>query len=153
MGASGAGKTSLLNLISDRIAMKPGMSSSGSCTLNDKTPLTLESFSSYGSYVMQDDIIFAYFTVREALRFAARLKLTISEEEQEKRIDTLIDDLGLTKCADTMVGSTLKKLISGGERKRCAMGVEMITDPRLILLDEPTSGLDSFTTVKIVKVL
>ena len=105
MGASGAGRTSLLNLISGRIGMKPGMSLSGSCTLNDKTPLTLESFSSYGSYVMQDDIIFAYFTVREALRFAARLKLTISIEEQEKRINSLIEDLDLTKCADTMVGS------------------------------------------------
>ena len=52
-----------------------------------------------------------------------------------------------------MVGSVTRKLISGGERKRTAIGVEMITDPRCILLDEPTSGLDSFTTVRIVRCL
>ena len=61
--------------------------------------------------------------------------------------------MGLQECQDTLVGSTLKKSISGGERKRTAIGVELITDPRVILLDEPTSGLDSFTAVKIVKVL
>ena len=153
MGASGAGKTSLLNLLSDRINIRPEMEFSGQCTFNDITPVTMESFSMYGSYVMQDDIIFSYFTVKEALRFAARLKLSVSIEEQEKRIEELITDLGLEDCQDTLVGSTLKKSISGGERKRTAIGVELITDPRVILLDEPTSGLDSFTTVKIVKVL
>lgn len=86
MGASGAGKTSLLNIMSDRIGLKPGMTISGNVTFNDVTPITTESFSNSGSYVMQDDIIFAYFTVKEALRFAARLKLNISEEEQEKKI-------------------------------------------------------------------
>jgi ABC-type multidrug transport system ATPase subunit len=52
-----------------------------------------------------------------------------------------------------MVGSVLKKVISGGERKRTAIGVELITDPRVVLLDEPTSGLDSFTAVKICRIL
>ena len=52
-----------------------------------------------------------------------------------------------------MIGSQLKKLISGGERKRTAIGVELITDPKCILLDEPTSGLDSFTAVRIVRTL
>ena len=61
--------------------------------------------------------------------------------------------MGLSDCQDTIVGSVLKKSISGGERKRTAIGVELITDPKVILLDEPTSGLDSFTTVKIVRTL
>ena len=61
--------------------------------------------------------------------------------------------MGLEECRNTIIGSTLKKLISGGERKRTAIGVEMITDPHVILLDEPTSGLDSFTAVKIVRTL
>ena len=65
----------------------------------------------------------------------------------------LILELGLSHCADTVIGSTLQKTISGGERKRTAIGVELITDPQIVLLDEPTSGLDSFTAVRIVKIL
>ena len=87
MGASGAGKTSLLNILSDRIAMKPGMSTSGEIRFNDKYALSANLFANYASYVMQDDVLFAYFTVKEALTFAARLKLLdISIEEQDKRI-------------------------------------------------------------------
>lgn len=102
---------------------------------------------------MQDDVIFAYFTVKEALTFAARLRLKISEEEQDRRIAKLILDLGLEKCQNTQVGSIVKKTISGGERKRTAIGVELITDPKMILLDEPTSGLDSFMAKSICKLL
>lgn len=102
---------------------------------------------------MQDDVIFPYFTVREAMTFAARLRLKISEEEQNKKVEGLIKDLDLGKCADTIVGSVLKKTISGGERKRTAIGVELITDPSVILLDEPTSGLDSFMAKTICKLL
>lgn len=65
----------------------------------------------------------------------------------------LIKDLGLEKCQDTICGSILKKTISGGERKRTAIGVELITDPSIILLDEPTSGLDSFMATSICKLL
>ena len=90
MGASGAGKTSLLNLLSDRIAIGDGMSRTGKIEFNDKYPITMDTFSKYASYVMQDDIIFAYFTVKEALRFAARLRLHVSEEEQERRMNELI---------------------------------------------------------------
>ena len=95
MGASGAGKTSLLNLLSDRIAIKPGMTVKGRITFNDRYELNQSVFSSYATYVMQDDVIFAYFTVKEALTFAARLKLFCSEEEQDRRVEELINDLGL----------------------------------------------------------
>lgn len=77
------------------------MTKTGKVLLNDSTPLDLNTFGRYGSYVMQDDVLFAYFTVKEALRFAARLKLRCSEEEQERRIDELIGDLGLQECQDT----------------------------------------------------
>lgn len=102
---------------------------------------------------MQDDVLFAFFTVKEALTFAARLRLKISEEEQDARIEKLIHDLGLKKCQNTICGSIQKKTISGGERKRTAIGVELITDPSCILLDEPTSGLDSFMAKSICKLL
>ena len=61
--------------------------------------------------------------------------------------------MGLEKCKDTIIGSILKKTISGGERKRTAIGVELITDPSMILLDEPTSGLDSFMAKSICRLL
>ena len=102
---------------------------------------------------MQDDCLFGYFTVREALIFASRLKLKIPEAEQDKRVDKLLLDLGLSHVKDSMIGNERRKVISGGERKRTSIGVELITDPQMIMLDEPTSGLDSFTAFRICKVL
>lgn len=83
--------------------------------------------------------------MREALRFAADLKLAHkSEQEKDDTVNKLIAQLGLKAVQHTPVGSARRKTISGGERKRTAIGVELITNPSLILLDEPTSGLDSF---------
>jgi ABC-type multidrug transport system ATPase subunit len=73
--------------------------------------------------------------------------------EREARIDKLINQLGLKAAQNTMIGSVMRKTISGGERKRTAIGVELITDPSIILLDEPTSGLDSFKALQIVELL
>ena len=133
--------------------MKQGHELTGQILLNDKHKLNQKLFGKYAAYVMQDDVIFEHFTVREALRFAARLKLRITEKKQEQRINQLLYDLGLEDCADTIVGSVLKKTISGGERKRTAIGVELITNPQMVLLDEPTSGLDAFTAIKICRIL
>lgn len=102
---------------------------------------------------MQDDVLFQHFTPREALKFAARLKVPGSHEEQNQRVEELLHELGLLHAADTMIGNAQMKTLSGGERKRTAIGVELITDPSLILLDEPTSGLDSFKALQIVNLL
>jgi len=102
---------------------------------------------------MQDDVLYESFTPREALRFAARLRLPGTEEEQNSRVELLLEELSLIGVADTTIGSVLQKTLSGGERKRTAIGVELITDPSLVLLDEPTSGLDSFRAYQIVKLL
>lgn len=75
MGASGAGKTTLLNVLSDRISVKRGNTLSGKVFINDKAELDQNLFGNIGAYVMQDDILFMHFSPREALRFAARLKL------------------------------------------------------------------------------
>lgn len=153
MGPSGAGKTSFMNALSARINLSSGNVMGGKILINDTAEMSASLFGNYGAYVMQDDIIFEYFTVREALQFAARLKLQMSVEDQDLRVQKLIEDLSLQKCADTQIGGFLKKTISGGERKRTSIGVELITDPSIILLDEPTSGLDSFMAKNICKIM
>eukprot|EP00347_Sterkiella_histriomuscorum_P001693 403371041 len=153
MGSSGAGKTSLLNLISDRIHQTNKSKISGKIMINDSVPLNSNTFGQVASYVMQDDVLFHLFTPREALIFAARLKLPITEKEQDERVEELLNELGLLHVADTLIGNAKVKSLSGGERKRTAIGVELISDPSMILLDEPTSGLDSFKALQIVKLL
>lgn len=92
-------------------------------------------------------------TVRECLEFAAKLKLPGTLPEKIARVNRLIHDLKLTKCSNTRIGGPLVKGVSGGERKRTSIGVELITDPSLIFLDEPTTGLDSFTATNVMEIL
>jgi len=99
MGSSGAGKTRLMNAISDRIKTDKNNILSGSILVNDQIKMTGEVFGMHGKYVMQDDVLFNYFSPEEALTFAARLRLKCSLEEQDRRVQTLIRDLGLTRCA------------------------------------------------------
>jgi ABC-type multidrug transport system ATPase subunit len=98
MGASGAGKTSMLNILSDRVKMINQATLSGDIVFNDEIPVNLQTFARYASYVMQDDILFSRFTVKEALTFTARLKLKCEVEEQDARVDEIIKDLGLGYC-------------------------------------------------------
>lgn len=92
-------------------------------------------------------------TVRECLEFAARLKLPGTDEVKLARVQAVIDTLKLNKCQNTRIGGPLVKGVSGGERKRTSIGVELITDPNLIFLDEPTTGLDSFTATSVMETL
>ena len=154
MGSSGAGKTSLLNVLSDRIKRKGTSKLTGEVKMNDSTTLTQGVFGSIASYVMQDDILFEWFTPREALHFAIRLKQkNLSKKEQEDKVEELLSELGLLSVSNTFIGSTKRKTLSGGERKRTAIAVELITNPSMIFLDEPTSGLDSFKALQIVSLL
>ena len=96
MGASGAGKTSLLNIISDRISTNKGDILKKEIYLNDTVKVNDDNFGKVSAYVMQDDILYQHFTPREALTFAANLKLSnLSDEVKNQRIETLIKDLGL----------------------------------------------------------
>ena len=101
MGASGSGKTSLLNALSGRVLKTKNSELRGSITVNDCIKVTTEVFSNFGCYVMQDDVLFEYFTVREAIRFAARLKLRGSKKYKEERVESIISELGLESCQDT----------------------------------------------------
>ena len=87
------------------------------------------------SYVTQDDVIMGTLTVRENLEFAANLRLrNCTRRDIEERVNELIHDLGLEKCMDTKVGTELIKGVSGGERKRCNIGIELVTKPMVLFL-------------------
>ena len=84
---------------------------------------------------MQDDVVYGTLTVRENVRFAARLRLSLSKgSEREKVVQELLEELNLDKCADTKVGNELIKGVSGGERKRCNIAMELITQPQILFL-------------------
>uniref|UniRef100_A0A7S3CZZ8 ABC transporter domain-containing protein n=1 Tax=Palpitomonas bilix TaxID=652834 RepID=A0A7S3CZZ8_9EUKA len=154
MGASGAGKSTLLNSLSGRLRKAGGMEFQG--TLRDGShPVKPVDLRQTAAYVRQDDVLLPTLTVRETILFSANLKLprTMSKAEKEKAVDHVIDELGLQKCAHTRIGNTEKRGISGGERKRTSIAVELITDPSLIFLDEPTSGLDSYTAESVMRLL
>jgi len=108
------------------------------------------------AYVMQDDVILSTLTPREAITFSASLRLPEStpEEQRQQRIEEVLDELNLRKCQDTQIGKPgIKRGVSGGERKRVAIGIELVTNPSLLFLDEPTTGLDSFTAKQVVVIL
>lgn len=85
--------------------------------------------------------------------FYAQLKMKGTDEQKTKKVDDIIYALGLTKCQYTLIGDNLIKGISGGERKRVCIGVELVSSPDVLILDEPTSGLDSFTAFSVIKTL
>lgn len=147
MGPSGGGKTSLLNVLAGRVKAQEG-----TVTLNNrKLP---KKFNKLSAYVMQDDLLFGTMTPREIITFAANLRLHhLPSEERKQRVEYLITILSLKSCADTLVGRPMARGISGGERKRTAIGYEMVTNPSLIFLDEPTTGLDSYTALSVVRSL
>uniref|UniRef100_A0A8C7KDF3 ABC transporter domain-containing protein n=1 Tax=Oncorhynchus kisutch TaxID=8019 RepID=A0A8C7KDF3_ONCKI len=95
-------------------------------------------------------------SVRENLLFSVNLRLDprhYSTADKQQRVDSIIDDLGLQDCAHTKIGTEFLRGVSGGERKRCSIGMELITSPRLLFLDEPTTGLDSNTANHIINLL
>jgi len=94
-------------------------------------------------------------TVRENLMFSAELRLpdTISKAEKARRVNDVIDELGLSKVADSKVGNEFIRGVSGGERKRVNIGMELITSPSVLFLDEPTSGLDATTSSSVLALL
>uniref|UniRef100_A0A7S0NXL9 ABC transporter domain-containing protein n=1 Tax=Calcidiscus leptoporus TaxID=127549 RepID=A0A7S0NXL9_9EUKA len=154
MGPSGSGKTSFLNALADRTPRAKGLSLSGTI-LVDGVPREQVPFSRLSSYVLQDDAMYPMLTVYETMLLSARLRLPSRTplKEKVKRVEALIDELGLQACSDVIIGDERHKGVSGGERKRTAVGVEIIGDPDLIFLDEPTSGLDAFQALNTIKML
>ncbi|KAG6358055.1 hypothetical protein INS49_013939 [Diaporthe citri] len=157
MGPSGSGKTSLLNAMALRLNSSLGTRyrPAGKLTFNGAEPSD-SVIRSVCSYVCQDDdALLPSLTVRETLRFAAGLRLPsfMSKAEKNRRAEEVLLKMGLKDCADNLIGNELVKGISGGEKRRVTIAVQILTDPRILLLDEPTSGLDAFTANSIMEVL
>lgn len=131
MGPSGAGKTSLIQILCGR-----SPPSADSQVLLNGRPLDKNGRRAI-SYVMQNDVLLANLTVRETLRYAALLKLPRSYTRAMKleRVEHVIDELGLRKAADTMIGNDIKRGVSGGEKKRVNVGVELMAEPAVMILD------------------
>ncbi|GMH07921.1 hypothetical protein Nepgr_009761 [Nepenthes gracilis] len=151
LGASGSGKSTLIDALANRIAKG---SLKGSVTLNGEA-LESRLLKVISSYVMQDDLLFPMLTVEETLMFAAEFRLprTLSKSKKAGRVQQLIDQLGLRNAAKTVIGDEGHRGISGGERRRVSIGIDIIHDPIILFLDEPTSGLDSTSAFMVVKVL
>ncbi|KAE8324666.1 P-loop containing nucleoside triphosphate hydrolase protein [Aspergillus sergii] len=157
MGPSGSGKTSLLNSVARRLhgSLSTQYRVHGDMLYNGAVP-SESVIRSVTSFVTQDDdALMPSLTVRESLRFAAglRLPLWMSREEKNRRAEEVLLKMGLKECADNLIGSELIKGISGGEKRRVTIAIQILTDPKVLLLDEPTSGLDAFTAMSIIEVL
>eukprot|EP01041_Mallomonas_annulata_P000442 gene442-792_t len=158
MGPSGSGKSSLLNALAGRLPR----TSKGKLTgqvLYDGNRLFKSSspnnFERVIGYVTQDDALFPYLTTRETLLMSAyfRLSTSSSNRDREDIVNSLLFDLGLTDVAESFVGGKDVRGISGGERKRLAIGVQLISLPDVVLLDEPTSGLDAFQAQSVMEAM
>lgn len=153
MGSSGSGKTTLLSTLSLRLD-KTYMTIEGDMRLNGKE-YTTTLLKQVSAYVMQDDLVMAELTVGEALAYASHLRLpaSLTKEQRKERENEVLRMMGIEHCRDTVVGDTRRKGISGGERKRLCVAMELLARPKLLFLDEPTSGLDSSTALSICRAL
>ena len=148
MGGSGTGKTTLLSLLNGSI--KP---QEGSITINGhdiSEPATKDLI----GFVPQDDLLIEELTVYQNLWFTARLCFEgMAKEDLDRRVMKTLKDLGLDAIKHLKVGSAINKYISGGQRKRLNIALELIREPSVLFLDEPTSGLSSADTEKVINLL
>lgn len=148
MGGSGTGKTTLLSLLNG--SLKP---QEGSITINGhdiSEPKTKDLI----GFVPQDDLLIEELTVYQNLWFTAKLCFEgMPDEAIDRRVMKTLKDLGLDAAKDLKVGSAINKYISGGQRKRLNIALELIREPAVLFLDEPTSGLSSSDTEKVINLL
>ncbi|WOL20460.1 hypothetical protein Cni_G29265 [Canna indica] len=147
VGPSGSGKSTLLSVLAGVIHQSEV---SGEVLVNGR-PMDVSRFRRVSGYVTQDDdALFPLLTVEESLTYSARLRLKMTASEAAARVMELMKELGLDHVAGSRIGSNG---ISGGERRRVSIGVDLVHDPAVLLLDEPTSGLDSASALHIIKLL
>ncbi|CAG8222530.1 unnamed protein product [Penicillium nalgiovense] len=150
MGPSGCGKTTLLNVLARRAA-SAGAKVLGETYVND-AQMDSRNFQRVTSYVEQEGVLIGSLTVQETLKFAADLSLpsSVSKRERMDRIRTLLEAFGIQNQANTLVGTPIRKGISGGQKRRVSVASQLITNPKILFLDEPTSGLDSTASFEVM---
>jgi len=151
MGASGAGKTTLMDVIAGR---KTVGKISGEVWLNGvKTNVNDVAFQQVAGYVEQNDLHVGFTTVQEALRFSAQLRLpkSVSETTRNRWVDEVMKLVGLTRIAHRLIGDASLPGLSPGQLKLVTIGVELVANPSILFLDEPTSGLDSTSAHRVMK--
>ena len=150
LGPSGSGKSTLLNTLACRLDVNTIVH--GEMCLNG-APYSNAELKRMAGYVMQDDLLNGNLTVYETLKYTAELRLprTFTAKQREQRVQDVMIDMGITHVKNVIVGTVMKKGISGGERKRVCVGMQLLNRPQLLFLDEPTSGLDSVTALDLLK--
>ncbi|XP_062098806.1 ABC transporter G family member 25 [Humulus lupulus] len=150
LGPSGSGKSTLLNAIAGRLQ---GHGCSGTVLANGRK-FTKPVLKRTG-FVAQDDVLYPHLTVRETLIFCSlfRLPRTLSRKDKVLVAESVISELGLEKCQNTIIGNSFVRGVSGGERKRVSIAHELLINPSLLVLDEPTSGLDSTAAHRLLSTL
>lgn len=149
MGPAGAGKTTFLKAINGYTPPAEGRVLFNGADLYQ----FYDRFRQQMSYVPQDDIVHPQLTVREALYFSAKLRTDLKDHEIEQRILKVLKSLGIEDKKDTIIGSPERKVLSGGQRKRVNIAMELIAAAPVVFLDEPTSGLSSYDAENVVQVL
>ncbi|GMF60541.1 unnamed protein product [Phytophthora fragariaefolia] len=155
LGPSGSGKTTLLNALA---AVENGRSQFAGEILLDGKQLCKE-YRRIAAYVQQDDSLYSTLTVRECILYSAQLRLpsTLSDRVKNAMVDRVITELNLAHVANSRIGSvggsSGQRGVSGGERRRVSIGMELVTSPQILILDEPTSGLDSSSAHAVVQLV
>ncbi|MBX3198171.1 MAG: FHA domain-containing protein [Labilithrix sp.] len=151
MGPSGAGKTTLLMTLNGYLPP-----TSGQVRINGEDLYAIyDALRGVIGYVPQDDIVHPELTVFEAVKYSARFRLPndYSEAEIDARVEQTLKDLGLEGVMNLQIGKPEKKVLSGGQRKRVNIALELVTDPVILFLDEPTSGLAADDTTALINLL
>lgn len=149
LGASGTGKTTLLKIISGLLEPQEGQ-----VLINNKNVYKNDALNKIIGFVPQDNYFIENLTVNENIKFYSELSTTgLSETERQIKINNLLEEIGILPIKNRLIGSALNRNISGGQRKRMNVALELLRDPQILILDEPTSGLSYTESLNIIRLL